>query len=113
MLGKHDICDIYVVYKDKRAYPNYLIHFNWLSSLLLSTYFKLNIQIVQFPPLSPHQAMFLLKSGSLGEWKIYILYLMGGETSIPETPPFPSSSHTQLAEQHEVSQFEREDFFLL
>jgi hypothetical protein len=28
MLGKHDICDIYVVYKDKRAYPNYLIHFN-------------------------------------------------------------------------------------
>ena len=36
MLGKHPICDIYVVYKDKRAYPNYLIHFNWLSSLLLS-----------------------------------------------------------------------------
>jgi len=57
--------------------------------------------------------MFLLKSSSLGEWKLYILYLMGGETSIPETPPFPSSSLTQLAEQQEVSQFEREDFFLL
>jgi hypothetical protein len=27
MRGKHDICDIYVVYKDKRAYPNYLIHY--------------------------------------------------------------------------------------
>lgn len=38
---------------------------------------------------------------------------MGGETSIPETPPFPSSSLTQLAARQEVSQFEREDFFLL
>lgn len=27
MKGKHDICDIYVVYKDKRAYPAYLIRF--------------------------------------------------------------------------------------
>lgn len=27
MKGKHDICDIYVVYKDKRAYPAYLIKF--------------------------------------------------------------------------------------
>jgi hypothetical protein len=25
--GKHEICDIYVVYKDKRAYPHYLIHY--------------------------------------------------------------------------------------
>jgi hypothetical protein len=27
MLGKHPISDIYVVYKDKRAYPAYLIKF--------------------------------------------------------------------------------------
>jgi hypothetical protein len=27
MRGKHSICDIYVVYKDKRAYPQYLIKF--------------------------------------------------------------------------------------
>lgn len=27
IMGKHSICDIYVVYKDKRAYPQYLIHY--------------------------------------------------------------------------------------
>lgn len=27
MRGKHDICDIYVVYKNRRAYPLYLIKF--------------------------------------------------------------------------------------